>query len=412
MAAALKFHRAWEVSRLFPDTLKKFEKEIEKLQKEVEDHEEILVDLQGYGSGIGRWGSVAAGRSKASSRGSKREDGPSRVNRKTSRGNRRGRDPNVDDGEEEAADSGEGNSSSKRSEYEDGEEESGQVSSMNAPARDAANVSRPRLSIPRHRDASAVPPRSALKRGQDPPQVSRRTIPLLPGPESPKTIEKEKPRFRFRKGIKAYMNDFLDYKVNELVDYKVEKRLALERSREPSRGLAPGLVNRSIKFSEKVEISIPEPRRASPKITKNKRSVPQIAQPVRPRSSRVRRSSPYRARARIPAPALYRVKSSRREKATSRAKTPVSEVVDDEPEVGNLDTDGRGGQDHDWVDDVQEEEEGKEYIDEDAQDAEEVEEPGSGAVSLTPNDGFPDADDDLYQDIRSMARISRDSPRT
>lgn len=412
----------WEASGLFPDKLKKFEREIEDLQKEVENHEEILVDLQGYGSGIGRWGSVGRGRSKASSRSSKRENRPSRTNERTGRGSRRERDPYVDDGNERAADGEDSSSSSRRS--EDGEEEvdedededeedvAGDVSGRNAPAPDAAHVSTLGLNMPRHRDVSATPPRSALRRVQltgvieQQAQVTRSTTPLLPGPESPKTTKNEKPRFRFRKGVKAYINEYFDYKVDQLVDEKVEKRLALERSKEPSRAPASGVSNRNVRFPEGVkpaDLSPPGPLRSAHLKPNSKRLVAKVAQPQRPQASKIRTGSPYRARPRMPAPALYRVGSSRPEAPTSRGKSGVPDVVVGvEPKVGNLGAEERGGQEEGWVDDVEEEEQGKEYIDE---EAEVVEDGASDADSMGPNDGFSDADADVYKDSQSMARI-------
>lgn len=391
----------WEASGLFPDQLKKFEREIEDLQKEVENHEEILVDLQGYGSGIGRWGSVGRERSKASSRGSKRDNRPSRSNRTTSRGSRWERELYADVGNEGAAD-GDSISSSRRS--EDGDEEVDEDE-------DEEDVSTPGLNMPRHRDVSAAPPRSALRRVQltgvieQQPQVTRSTTPLLPGPESPKSTKNEKPRFRFRKGVKAYINDYFDYKVDELVEKKVEERLALERSKEPSRAPASGVSNRNVRFPEGVkpaDLSPPGPLRSAHLKPNNKHPVPKVAQPRRPQASRVRTGSPYLARPGMPAPALYRVGSSRPGAPASRVKSRVPDVVVGvEPKVGNLGAEERGGQEEGWVDEVEEEEE-NEYIDE---DAEVIEDGASDADSMVPNDGFSDADDDVYKDIQSMARI-------
>jgi len=443
LAAAIKFHRAWEASGLFPDKLRKFEGEIENLQREVENHEEVLVDLQGYGSGIGRWGSVGGGRSKETSKASQMDDGPSRTPRWTIGGRRR-KDPKVHDGEEEAAGSEDSSSSSRRSgdeeeeeEEEDnnddeveegGKEEVGQIRGRNASGQDTANMSRPRLSMPRHRDAVA-PPRSALKRPQNaeaPSPATRSIVPLLPASESPTITKKQKPRYRFRKGIKAYMNDLFKYKVDKLVDEKVERRLAHERSQEPGRAAASGLSNKSIKFSEEVEkvlIDVPEPMSPSVYKTTDKRSVAKAAQPERPRASMVRESTPFRARTRAPTPAPYRVGSTGRRNRSPPPRSPPPKHDDDDLVEGDGDAEERGGAEDEWVDDQEEEwvdyEEVEEkiiyqtqnawnagtYIDEDADEADEG---ARDATSVVANHGSsdPDADADegVYQDIRDMAR--------
>lgn len=371
----------------------------------MEDHEEVLVDLQGYGSGIGSWGSVGGGKSKDSSRGS-----------------RRGRKTYVDDGDDDAADGEHSRSNSQRSDDEEEEEEkkeSGQAGGRNGPARGAATASRPKVSSPQRREAPAVPPRSALTRVQaaradeayHPGQVSRRMIPLSSGPESPKTT-KEKPRFCFRRGLKAYINEFLDYKVDELVEDKVEKRLALERSQEPSSGPASGLVSSTIKFVEDVDavgFSVPGPMKPWPKKVVNKRPVPEVAQPERPRASKGRPSSRHRLIPMAHVPALYRVggSSRRRTRSPPAVKSWVPEVAVDEPELGNPDAEERGGIVEEWVDD-------------DVEDPEQTTHPAktqpqhiswdiprepSDADSMAPNDGLSDADDDVHKDTGSVAPV-------
>lgn len=373
----------------------------------MEDHEEVLVDLQGYGSGIGSWGSVGGGKSKDSSRGRRRE-----------------RKRYVDDGDDEAADSEHSRSSSQRSDDEEEEEEKEgrQAGGRNGPARGAATASRPKVSNPQRPQAPAAPPRSALTRAQaaradeqtyHPGQVSRRMIPLSTGPESPKTT-KEKPRFRFRRGLKAYMNDFLDYKVDELVEYKVEKRLALGRSQEPGSGPALGLVNGRIKFVEDVDaigISVPGPMKPLPKKVVNKRPVPKVAHPERPRASKGRQSSRYRVMPMAHVPALYRVgRSSRRRTRSPPAKSRIPEVVVDEPDKGNPDAEERGGKEEEWVDDDVEEPKHTTHPAK-AQPPHiswDIPHEASDADSMAPNDGFSDADDDVHKDIGSVAARIRE----
>ena len=394
----------------------------------MENHEEILVDLQGYGSGIGMWGSVGGRRPKISARRSQRRNGPSRSNRRPSRGNKKSKKPYVEEEDEEAAEDDESTSSSRRSENggeeEDEEEdaedagERGRVSSRNAPARKSANASRPGPSILRQPDASSAPPRPAMKGTKTArvvePQVSRRETPLVPGPESPETTKKEKPRYRFRRGIKAYLNEFLEYKVDELVDYKVEERLAFERSREQSMAPASGPVNRSIKFSEDAKSGLPEPGKRSIYKPRNQLSVPTVAQPSlpkasqpgRPRASRVRPASPYRVRLREPPPALYRAKSSGRANATSGAKSGVAEGVNDGPTMGPPDAKERGGVEDEWVDDVDEEDIINDYLDYKGEPINgDAEEAGEDARSTTADDGFPDEDAGVYKNNRPTACI-------
>lgn len=403
----------------------------------MENHEEVLVDLQGYGSGIGRWGSVGGGRSKDSSKASQMDDGPSRTSRWTIGGRRR-KDPKVHDGEEEAADSEDSISSSRRSEdgvEDDDEEEEGKIEEevghnrgRNAPGQDTANVSTPMLSMPRHRDVLVAPPRSAMKRPQNdagaPSPATRSIVPLLPASESPPTTKKEKPRFRFRRGIKAYMNDLFEYKVDKLVDEKLERRLAHERSQEPGGAAASGLSTKSIKFSEEVEkelVDIPEPMSPSVYQTTDKRSVAKVAQAERPRPSNVRESPPFRATTRAPTPAPYRVGSTARPSRSPPPKSlPPTHDATDHVE-GDRDAEERGGQEEEWVDDQEEEwvdyEEVEEKIFNQTQnawnagtyingDADEADGGARDATSVVADYGSSDAnaDDGVYQDIRDMAR--------
>lgn len=422
--------------------LRKFEGEIESLQREVENHEEVLVDLQGYGSGIGRWGSVGGGRSKDSSKVSQMDDRPSRTSGWTIGGRRR-KDPKVHDGEEEAADSEDSISSSRRSEdgvEDDDEEEEGKFEEVgqnrgrNAPGQDTANVSTPRLSMPRHRDVLVAPPRSAMKRPQNdagaPSPATRSIVPLLPASESPPTTRKEKPRFRFRRGIKAYMNDLFEYKVDKLVDEKVERRLAHERSQEPGGAAASGLSTKSIKFSEEVEkvlIGVPEPMSPSIYKSADKRSAAKVPQPQQPRASTIRRSSPGPARTRAPTPAPNRVGRTGRQNRSPPPRSPPPEHDDNDFVEGDGDAEERGGAEDDWVDDQEEEwvdyEEVEEkilnqtqnawnagtYINEDADEADEG---ARDATSVVANYGSSDAnaDDGVYQDIRDMARRRESQP--
>lgn len=396
----------------------------------MENHEEILVDLQGYGSGIGRWGSVGNGRPKASQRGSRRVNGLSRSNRRTSGENKKGRNPLVDKGDEDAAASEDSRSSSRRTENgeaedgkeeeedkAEGEEERGNVSGRKAPAQVAT-----RVSIPRHRDVSVAPPRSALRRTrpaggvEQGPEVPRFLTPVSVGPESPKTIKKEKPRFHFRNGVKAYINDLFEYKVDELVDQKVEKRLALRQSREPTRAPASGVSKRNVTFPEGVkpaDLSSPKAKRPAPIKANSKRPVAKVPQPAGPKSSRVRSSSVYWARNRTPTPALYRVGNTRKGERSATPKSALPKVVVKEPLLGILAAEERGGTQEEWIDDVEEEEtingpagSAGTYISEVA----EVEDGAGAGPSSAPTHGVTNANRGVYPDIPDAARIGDFDP--